>query len=123
MKVLFLTPPALDGTRAADRIFGCNYGIYSQPNIFALYPATILKRARYDVTCLDFALSGNAAAKFRRFCASQHFDIIVFHTVFLSKRTDLKMPCRLLINTMAKKYVPVIRIFASFWRVTISMRY
>jgi radical SAM superfamily enzyme YgiQ (UPF0313 family) len=89
MKVLFLTPPPLDHKLPAERIFGCNYGIYTQPNIFYLYPATILKKAGHDVTCLDFPISGKSPEEFNRFCYSQHFDIIVFYTVFLSKNTDI----------------------------------
>lgn len=89
MKILFLTPPALDGTLPAERIFGCNYGIYSQPNIFILYPATILKLAGHAVTCMDFPVRGLDKRAFEAFCVTQQFDLICFYTVFLSKRTDL----------------------------------
>lgn len=89
MKILFLTPPPLDHKPPAERIFGCNYGIYTQPNIFYLYPATILKKAGHDVLCLDFPISGNSPREFKRFCHSQKFDVIVFYTVFLSKNTDI----------------------------------
>jgi len=89
MRILFLTPPPLDGKPAAERIFGCSYGIYSQPNIFYLYPATMLKKAGYDVTCLDFPVSGKSSQEFKHFCDSQDFDVIVFYTVFLSKKTDI----------------------------------
>ncbi len=89
MKILFLTPPPLDNRPPAERIFGCNYGIYTQPNIFFLYPATILKNAGLDVICLDFAVKAYSPKEFENFCAEQDYDIIFFYTVFLSKNTDL----------------------------------
>jgi len=89
MKVLFLIPPPLDQELPAERIFGCNYGIYAQPNIFILYPATVLAQAGYEVAFKDFPAQGLARAAFTRFCRQHDFDLIVFYTVFLSKRTDL----------------------------------
>ncbi len=89
MKILFLIPPSLDNSPPAERIFGCNYGIYFQPNIFLLYPATILKNAEHDVTCMDFPINGKAMEDFKVFCKDQDFDVIFFYSVFLSKRTDI----------------------------------
>lgn len=89
MRILFLIPAPLDGAPSAERIFGCNYGIYPQANIFILYPATILKNNGYDVTCLDFSIIASGKRKFEKFCAEHDFDIIVFYTVFLSKNTDM----------------------------------
>lgn len=89
MKILFLVPPPLDNAPQAERIFGCNYGIYSQANIFILYPATILKNQGYDVTFLDFPVNRKNNEDFKEFCREQDFDIVVFYTVFLSKKTDL----------------------------------
>lgn len=89
MKILFLTPPALDNALSAERIFGCNYGIYSQPNIFILYPATILKNRGHSVTCIDFPVNRKNKNDFKKFCEVQDFDAIVFYSVFLSKNTDL----------------------------------
>lgn len=89
MKILFLIPPSLDKNPPAERIFGCNYGIYPQANIFILYPATILKNKGYNVMCMDFPISKKNKRDFARFCCKNDFDIIVFYTVFLSKKTDL----------------------------------
>ncbi|MCX5696524.1 MAG: radical SAM protein [Candidatus Omnitrophica bacterium] len=89
MKILFLIPPALDDRRPAERIFGCNYGIYPQANIFMLYPATILKNNGYEVNFLDFTIKGNKKSSFKKFCETSSFDIVIFYTVFLSKKTDI----------------------------------
>jgi len=89
MKILFLIPPPLDGSPPAERIFGCNYGIYNQPNIFILYPATILKLAGHGVTFMDLPANGKTSADFKLFCKNQDFDVIFFYSVFLSKRTDI----------------------------------
>jgi anaerobic magnesium-protoporphyrin IX monomethyl ester cyclase len=89
MKVLFLVPPPMDGKPAAERIFGCNYGIYTQPNIFMLYPATVLKNAGYDVQCKDFSVQRRGLRDFREFATAQDYDFIFFYTVFLSKKTDI----------------------------------
>jgi anaerobic magnesium-protoporphyrin IX monomethyl ester cyclase len=89
VKVKFLVPPALDGKPAAERIFGCNYGIYHQPNLFVLYPATILKNSGFYVEIHDFVESKETEADFRNSIKDHPFDIYVFYTVFLSKKTDL----------------------------------
>lgn len=89
MKILFLVPPPLDGAPSAERIFGCNYGIYPQPNIFMLYPATILKNKGYEVHFMDFTIKGNKKIGFKKFCEVSTFDIVIFYTVFLSKQTDI----------------------------------
>lgn len=89
MKILFLIPPALDKNPPAERIFGCNYGIYPQPNIFMLYPATILKNNGYEVHFMDFTIKGNEKIGFKKFCKVSTFDIVIFYTVFLSKQTDI----------------------------------
>ena len=89
MKILFLIPPPLNNSLPAERIFGCNYGIYSQPNIFILYPATILKEKEHDVSFLDFPIKGKNKSDFEKFCGDCDFDIVVFYSVFLSKKTDI----------------------------------
>lgn len=89
MKILFLIPPALDNAPVAERVFGCNYGIYPQDNIFILYPATILKDKGHDVTCIDFPILRKNKKDFEALCESNDFDVVVFYSVFLSKKTDI----------------------------------
>jgi len=89
MKVTFLTPPPLDGKPAAERIFGCNYGIYPTPNIFVLTLASILKGIGYVVEVRDFPADGLSQGDFHRYLQETDSDIFFFYTVFLSKSTDL----------------------------------
>lgn len=89
MKINFLTPPPLDGNPPAERIFGCNYGLYSQPNIFVLYPATVLKNAGHSVKVTDLVAENYNEKKFLDYIRNDDSNIYVFYTVFLSKKTDL----------------------------------
>lgn len=89
MKILFLIPPPLDNAPAAERIFGCNYGIYQQDNIFILYSATILKNTGHNVTYLDFPILRKKRSDFDKLCETNDYDVIIFYTVFLSKKTDI----------------------------------
>lgn len=89
MKITFVTPPPLDGKPAAERIFGCNYGIYMQQNIFILYPATILRNTGHEVRVLDCPIEGIDEQGLNNFLKKDDSDVYVFYTVFLSKKTDL----------------------------------
>lgn len=89
MKATFLTPPPLDGKPAAERIFGCNYGIYPTPNIFILTLASILKECNFEVRVVDFTAGDRANIDFVDYLKRDDSDIYIFYTVFLSKKTDL----------------------------------
>lgn len=89
MNIAFLVPPALDGNPVAERIFGCNYGIYPQENIFMLYSATMLKNDGHKVDVIDFPISKRNKADFLNFSKEHTYDVFVFYTVFLAKQTDL----------------------------------
>jgi radical SAM superfamily enzyme YgiQ (UPF0313 family) len=88
MKVTFLIPPVLDGTRDVDRCFGCNYSIYSLPLLAMLYPATICRERGHSVTIRDFAAEGKSEKAFRQFLAADDSDLYCFYSVFLSQQTD-----------------------------------
>jgi radical SAM superfamily enzyme YgiQ (UPF0313 family) len=88
MKIAFLIPPVLDGTRDVDRCFGCNYGIYFLPLLGMLYPATICRQRGHAVTIRDFAAQGKSEKAFREFAAADDADLYCFYTVFLSQQTD-----------------------------------
>lgn len=90
MKICFLVPPPLDGNPPAERIFGCNYGVYNQPNIFMLYVATVLRDAGHEVLIKDCVIERLAVPDFQKFISADDSDIYFFGTVFLAKATDLK---------------------------------
>jgi len=90
MKICFLIPPALDGRLPAERIFGCNYGIYNQPNLFILYLATFLRTKGHEVFFKDCVIERIKIRGFEQFIDSDDSDLYFFCTVFLSKITDLK---------------------------------
>jgi radical SAM superfamily enzyme YgiQ (UPF0313 family) len=89
MKATFLTPPPLDGKLAAERIFGCNYGIYPTPNIFILTLAAILKECNFNVKVVDFVTGWLVGADFVNYLKEDDSNVYIFYTVFLSKKTDL----------------------------------
>ncbi|MGD0088844.1 MAG: radical SAM protein [Planctomycetota bacterium] len=103
MKATFLTPPPLDGALAAERIFGCNYGIYPSPNIFVLILAAILKETGFEVQLKDFAGGKRSREEFEASLAGDDSQLYLFYTVFLSKKTDL------LARDIVRKYRPKAR--------------
>ena len=81
--VHFLIPPSIKG-RNPDRIFGCNYGLFTQHNIFLLSAATVLKEAGFKVEvidCIKEKLSLKEVLK-------KKADVYVFYSVFLSREID-----------------------------------
>lgn len=83
-------PPPLDGKRAADRCYGCNYGIYFLPHLPTLYMATILNINGFDATIKDFAANNETKNDFTKFISQDDSDVYVFFTVVLSEDTDIK---------------------------------
>ena len=88
MKVTFLTPPALVGKFAADRVYGCNYGYYPVPNIFLLTSAAVLENQGYDVAYVDGALEGWSRRQLMEFLRRDDSDAYLVYTVYLSQETD-----------------------------------
>ena len=83
MKILFIIPPA--EKKVVERVFGCSYQLYSQPEIPILYLASIV--SEHDIEFKDFTIeNGN----FKRFIEDSDFDVYVFHSVLLSKKIDIK---------------------------------
>ncbi|MBI4690382.1 MAG: radical SAM protein [Nitrospirae bacterium] len=90
MKISFLSPPALDGKPAADRLYGCAYSFYYLPHIPSLMCATILRDNGYKIELLDFPAQKKGISEFTGYIKSTDADIFVFYSVFLTKRTDIK---------------------------------
>lgn len=88
MKLTFLTPPALVGKYAADRVYGCNYGYYPVPNIFLLTSAAVLEREGFEVAYIDGAMEGWSRKKLIDFFKTDDSDMYLIYTVYLSQETD-----------------------------------
>jgi anaerobic magnesium-protoporphyrin IX monomethyl ester cyclase len=88
VKVTFLTPPALVGKLAADRVYGCNFGYYPVPNVFLLTAAAVLEREGYDVAYVDGALDGWSRRELKEFLRTDPSDLYLVFTVYLSQETD-----------------------------------
>lgn len=88
-KITFLTPPALVGKLAADRVFGCNYGYYPVPNIFIFTCAAVLEQERFSVKYVDGVIEKWTREDLIDFLKRDDSDIYIFYTVYLAKETDL----------------------------------
>lgn len=88
MRITFVVPPVLDGTKDVDRCFGCNYSIYFLPLLAVLYSATVLRQRGHQVAILDFAARRKGKEDFEDFVATDQSDLYCFYSVFLSQRTD-----------------------------------
>lgn len=88
-KITFLTPPALVGKLAADRVFGCNYGYYPVPNIFILTCAAVLEGEGFKVKYVDGVVEKWSREDLIDFLKRDDSDLYIFYTVYLAKETDL----------------------------------
>jgi anaerobic magnesium-protoporphyrin IX monomethyl ester cyclase len=89
MKVTFIIPPTIKG-RAAERLFGCTYQVYPQPNLVVLYAATILKNRGYEVKVRDMPVEGLSFGQYKEWAKNDNSEVYCFHTVPLSTRLDLE---------------------------------
>ncbi len=88
MKATFLTPPALVGKHAADRVYGCNYGYYPVPNIFLLTSAAVLEREGHNVAYVDGDMERWSRGQLVDFLRRDDSDVYLIHSVYLSQETD-----------------------------------
>ncbi len=88
MKISFLIPPPLDDSPPAERVFGCNYGLYPIPNVFILYVAAILENHGHKVKYVDGPIQKWSKKDFEEFLRKDDSEIYSFYTVFLSENTD-----------------------------------
>jgi len=88
MKITFLIPP-VGKNKIPERIYGCSYQLYPQPELPILYAAAILEQGN-SVDFRDFTLEDNKQKSFEDFINSQSSQIYILHSVLLSKEIDLK---------------------------------
>lgn len=88
MKVCFLIPPAKTPEKVPERVYGCTFTYYKQPELPMLYVAAVLEEDSCDVTLKDFT-----PTKWNEFCdfvQDSAYDIYIFHTVLLAETIDIK---------------------------------
>ncbi len=95
MNVVFLIPPPSAGERPAERVFGCTYELYPFPPLPVLYAAAAVRASGHEVLVVDGAREGWTPAELEGRAGDLGADVWVFHSVNLSRDTDLAAHARL----------------------------
>ncbi|NQU73928.1 MAG: radical SAM protein [Candidatus Omnitrophica bacterium] len=90
MKVTFIDPPDFLNKKNIERVFGCTYSLYPIPNIFSLTMAAVLEKEGFRVNYIDMANEGWRLNRFREFLKTDDSNAYCFHSVNLSKTSDLR---------------------------------
>jgi radical SAM superfamily enzyme YgiQ (UPF0313 family) len=96
MKITFVEPPKEDKKLPVERVFGCTYSLYSIPNIFNLYVASMLRKNGIEVFYKDASAENISKKKFLEFISNDNSDIYYVHSVNLSLRDDIKLSQQIL---------------------------
>lgn len=99
-KIIFLVPPT-DEKKIPDRLFGCNFAVFFQHNVFMLYPATLLQKEGYDVEVIDCVVG----KKKLKYVLKKKADIYIFYSVFLSRKIDLEATEEILKTNKKAKFI------------------
>ena len=91
MKVTFLTPPALDGYKPAERTAGCTRLVYDMPHIYELTVAALLEKEGYDVVYKNFVLDSASKEDCFAFLKNDNSDCYIIWTVNLSIPSDIQV--------------------------------
>lgn len=89
MKICFVIPPSKRRNKIPERVYGCAYSIYPQPDLPILCCAAALEQDGHNVVVRDFPNENNSWDFFESFVAREHFDAYIFHTVLLSENQDI----------------------------------
>lgn len=100
MKICLLIPPAKEQSKTPERVYGCTFTYYKQPELPMLYVASILEKQGHTVVLQDFT-NGNSWEELCRFVNAKNYDVHIFHTVLLSESIDIKAANYILDNTAA----------------------
>ncbi|MHB8923451.1 MAG: radical SAM protein, partial [Thermoleophilia bacterium] len=87
MNICFVIPPPKSPDKVPERVYGCTFTFYRQPELPILYAAAVLEEAGHTVALRDFSDSGS----WEDFCAwvdAGSYDIYIFHTVLLAGSID-----------------------------------
>ncbi len=89
MRIALIVPPAIVQNKIPERVYGCTFTYYKQPQLPLLYVAAILEQEGHGVTFRDFT-GDNSWDEYTRFIHSADQDVYIFHTVLLAESVDLR---------------------------------
>jgi radical SAM superfamily enzyme YgiQ (UPF0313 family) len=101
MKICFIIPPARKTDKVPERVYGCTFTYYKQPELPMLYVAAVLEKDGHLVELKDFT-GRNSWDEFSGFVEGADYDIYIFHTVLLAESVDIKAAGYILENTTAR---------------------
>ena len=101
MKICLLIPPTKQKDKQPERVYGCTFSVYKQPEIPILYVAALLEQAGHAVALNDFT-GNNSWEEYTQFLRSADHDVYVFHTVLLAESVDLQAARLIIEQTPAK---------------------
>lgn len=89
MKITFLVPPVPKGKNVPERVQGCAYLVYYVPNIYILYPATVLSNQGFRVAYVECTLKKWDIPRFFSFLRQDKSDAYCIYSVNLSQELDV----------------------------------
>ncbi len=98
-RVCLLVPPARSADKVPERVYGCTFTYYRQPELPMLYVASLLEQDGHAVELKDY--SEDSWQDFTGDLASFDYDIYVLHTVLLAESVDLRAARQILEHTEA----------------------
>jgi len=101
MNICFIIPPSIEREKIPERIYGCTFSYYRQPELPMLYIAALLLWEGHEVLFRDFTVT-NSWEDFYVFVKNSDCDAYIFHTVLLAESTDKKAGDFIIKNTRSK---------------------
>lgn len=101
MNICFVVPPAREQHKVPERVYGCTFSYYKQPELPILYAVSVLKQEGHAVLLKDFT-ENNSWDEFEAFVSNGDHDVYIFHTVLLAESSDIKAGRSIIQNTRAK---------------------
>lgn len=90
MRITFITPPSINGTKPAERTAGCTRMVYAMPNIYELTIAALFEKEGYEVNYIDFILEKTPTLDLNTFLSADNSDCYCIWSVNLSMEADLQ---------------------------------
>lgn len=101
MKICLLIPPAKSRDKTPERVYGCTFTYYKQPELPMLYAASVLEKQGHTAMLHDFT-DGSSWEGFCRFVKQADYEVYIFHTVLLAESIDIRAAQYILSNSNAK---------------------